>query len=164
MKAIRLVTALAWLLVSDGTVYAQDNIGPAEGQTAPEFNLTDLEGQRWSLSGLREKGHVMVLFWSTHCPFCHAMIPLFQDIDRDYKAKGLSFVAVNIGVETRNEVYAYVLENDIEYLVLNQDDGKEELAETWHLLGTPTIQVIAPDGTVKYRGHFLPPDLDALLK
>lgn len=162
-KSVRF-TAMAVILLFSTLVFAADNTGSKVGQTAPEFSMTDLKGKPHSLAELRKKGHVMLLFWSTRCHFCHALIPNFKATDKKYTGKNFTFVAVNIGVEDQPEVEAYVFENELDYLVLNEDDKKADVAEAYQLVGTPTIQLIAPDGKVLYRGHFLPKDLDALLK
>jgi thiol-disulfide isomerase/thioredoxin len=138
-------------------------VGPEVGQQAPEFDLADLNGGRASLSGLRQKGHVMLIFWSTRCAFCHALIPEFKAIHEKYRDKGLTVAAVNVGFEDAPEVDAYALEYDLNYLILNEDDKKESLAADYRLMGTPTIEVVSPQGIVLYRGHFLPKDLEALL-
>ena len=141
---------------------ASASIGPKVGQTAPEFTMTDLKSQSHSLSELRKDGHVMLVFWSTKCHVCHAMIPQFKQIHKQYGGKGLTFVAINVGYEDRDEVDDYVFEFRLDYLVLNEDDKKAQIAQDYRLVGTPTIQLIAPDGTVKFRGHRIP-DLDRYL-
>ncbi len=136
--------------------------GPRVGETAPDFSLTDLREKSHSLSELRQNGHVLLVFWSTKCHVCHAMIPQFKEIHNKYHDKGLTFVAINVGFEDKDEVDDYVFEYKLDYLVLNEDDKKAQVAQDYRLAGTPTIQLIAPDGTVKYRGHRIP-DLDTLL-
>jgi len=136
--------------------------GPRVGETAPDFALTDLNNKSHSLADLRQSGHVLLVFWSTKCHVCHAMIPQFQAIHKKYDGKGLTLAAINVGFEDKDEVDDYVFEYKLNYLVLNEDDKKAELAQGYRLVGTPTIQLIAPDGTVKFRGHGIP-DLDAIM-
>jgi len=136
--------------------HASANIGPRVGQIAPDFSITDLNKQPRSLSELRKDGHVLLVFWSTKCHVCHAMIPQFKQIHKKYNGKGLTFVAVNVGFEDRDEVDDYVFEYMLDYLVLNEDDKKAQIAQDYRLVGTPTLQLIAPDGTVKFRGHRIP--------
>ena len=141
---------------------AMATTGPKEGQTAPDFTLTDLNNKSHSLESLREKGHVLLVFWSTKCHICHAMIPRFKEIQDKYANKGLTLAAINVGYEDQEEVDDYAFEFKLNYLVLNEDDKKSEVAGDYRLVGTPTIQLIAPDGTVKFRGHRIP-DLEKLL-
>jgi peroxiredoxin len=158
------VAALLLLLTGMTLAVAKDSVGPRVGQQAPGFDLKDLDGNPVSLQQLTSKGHVMLVFWSTRCHFCHAMIPDFKAVHEKYRPKGLTLAAVNVGYEVQEDVEAYALQYDLNYLVLNDDDKKEYLAEAYQLVGTPTIEVISPQGKVVYRGHFLPRDLDALLQ
>jgi peroxiredoxin len=160
MKLVKILGLLA-LLTTLTSLHAAEP-GPAVGQTAPDFTLKDLDGNNVSLSKLRKKGPVLVVFFSTRCHFCHAMIPQFKAIWKKYQGKGMSLVAVNIGWESQADVEAYSLENDLPYPVLNDDDKKRSLAQAWRLAGTPTIQLVARNGEVLYRGHRLP-HIDRLL-
>ncbi|NOY67833.1 MAG: TlpA family protein disulfide reductase [Gammaproteobacteria bacterium] len=157
--ALQLVTLCFIAVISAASIAS---IGPKVGQTAPPFTLTDLNDKPHSLESLRKKGPVLLVFWSTKCHICHAMIPRFKEIHEKYSKKGLTLVAVNVGFEDKDEVDDYVFEFKLNYLVLNEDDKKAQIGEDYRLVGTPTIQLVAPDGTVKYRGHRIP-DLDKLL-
>jgi peroxiredoxin len=148
---------LLGLLISTASLAAEKaKIGPRIGQTAPEFSITDLAGKQHSLKQLREKGHVLLIFWSTRCHYCTLLIPQLKEIHKKYQKKGLTLAAINVGYEDRDEVDTYVFEHKIKYLVLNHDNTKGDIAEAYRLVGTPTLQLIAPDGTVKYRGHQIP--------
>lgn len=139
---------------------AMSATGPRVGQYAPEFELTDLSGKSHTLSDLRAKGPVLLVFWSTKCHVCHAMIPQFKKVYQDYK--NLTFVAVNVGFEDKEEVDDYAFEFKLPYLILNEDDKKADVAEAYRLQGTPTMELIDTDGKVLYRGHRIP-DIDALI-
>jgi peroxiredoxin len=163
LRLYKVFSLLAVLVLATGA-QADGDIGPEVGQQAPAFQLTDLDGKSVSLTDLTQKGYTMLIFWSTRCHFCHAMIPEFKRIYTEYQKKGLSVAAINIGYETQPDVEAYALEFDLTYPVLNDDEKKEYLSEAYALVGTPTITVVSPAGTVVYRGHFLPKDLDGLLQ
>lgn len=150
------------LLLPFALAYAAE-VGPKVGQTAPEFSATDLSGKSTSLKQLREKGHVLLVFWSTRCHVCHAMIPKFKEINQKYGKMGVTLVAVNVGLEDKDEVDDYVFEHKLDYLVLNEDDKKADLAERYQLVGTPTMELVDSEGVVLYRGHQIP-DLDNLVK
>jgi len=163
--AMKKFLLLFCLLISAPLMFAHAaaGYGPYVGQTAPDFVMTDLEGKKYSLGQLRNKGHVLLVFWSTQCHVCHAMIPAFKKVNEQYKNKGLSFVAVNVGYEDKSEVEDYVFEFDLNYLVLNEDNKKAIVAEAYHLRGTPTIELISPAGKVLYRGHRIP-DVERLMQ
>jgi peroxiredoxin len=155
MKFLFTFTALllAGLLTASA---ANAATGPEVGQTAPDFTLNNLDGKPVSLRQLRAKGYVLVVFWATDCPYCHAMIPDFKRVHRHYDGKGLTLAAVDIGWEDENSVQAYAMENDLDYLVLNRGESKKRLIRDYRLIGTPTIELIAPDGKVLFRGQRVP--------
>lgn len=160
-QLLPLILASVFPFLVAGNAHASS--GPGVGQTAPEFSSQDLKGNPYNLKKLREKGHVLLMFWSTRCHICHALIPDLKRIHKAYKEKGLTIVAINVGFEDKDEVDDYVFENKLDYLVLNQDNTKGDIAEAYRLVGTPTFQLIAPDGTVRYRGHRIP-NLEQLIQ
>lgn len=158
MKALeprRLGTGLAlWLLL--WLPGAGHGYGLAPGQPAPEFTLSGLNGSTHSLLELTANGPALLVFWSTHCHFCHAMIPELKQLHAAYHERGLTLAAINIGYEDEDEVRRYVNEHELEYLVLNEDARKAALAESYALVGTPTIVLISSTREVLYYGHTLP--------
>ncbi len=136
---------------------AGNTTGPNVGQVAPDFTLTDLASKKAvSLTQLRKKGYVLALFWSTRCHVCHAMLPAFKKTHKQYKDKNFTLAAINIGYENREQVEDYILQHDVDYLVLNDDSKKARLAQQYALKGTPTIKLIAPSGRIVWSGHRLP--------
>jgi len=129
---------------------------PRVGTVAPGFILDTLDGTPYSLQQLRQQGYVLLVFWSTHCPFCQALIPDFKAVDKHYADKGLTLAAIDIGYEDSADVKAYVEDNDIDYLVLNDDAQKPVLIKAYGLIGTPTIVLISPQGIIRYYGHHIP--------
>jgi peroxiredoxin len=60
---------------------APDPLSPKLQGIAPDFELADVAGKRWSLGGLRGKP-VLVSFWATWCPPCVEEMPSLQDLAR----------------------------------------------------------------------------------
>lgn len=48
---------------------------------APDFTLTDIQGQKWQLSDLRGK-LVFINFWATWCPPCQEELPSMEELNR----------------------------------------------------------------------------------
>ncbi len=153
MKHYSLILLLFSAIASQPTFA---DLGPAVGQRAPGFRLTDLKDNPVTLRELRSKGFVFVIFWSSRCHVCHGLISDFRKLNRTWKNKGLTVVAVNVGKENASEVKAYVAKNKIDYLVLNQDTRKLYLATVYQLRGTPTFKLINPKGIIVYHGHRIP--------
>jgi peroxiredoxin len=68
---------------------------PVEGEEAPDFTLTTLDGKQRSLSDLKGKA-VMINFWGTWCPPCKTEMPAIQQAYMINKSKGFEVVSVNI--------------------------------------------------------------------
>src|ERR1017187_10921496 len=63
----------------------------AKGHDAPDFVLTDLQGQTVKLSDLRGKA-VVLNFWATWCPPCKQEIPWLVELQKRYGGQGLQIV------------------------------------------------------------------------
>ena len=134
---------------------AQATVGYKVGNTAPEFELKALNGTSNSLSSLRKKGHVLVVFWAVECVYCYAHIKEFNRAHDEYKNK-LLIAAINIGGEYPVEVAEYVKDNNLKYLVLSERLKNLDVGESYHVLGTPTLVLVSPQGKILFYGHQMP--------
>lgn len=141
---------------------AQATVGYKVGNTAPEFELKTLSATSHSLSSLRKKGHVLLAFWAVECVYCYAHIKEFNHAHDEFKDK-LTVAAINIGGEYPVEVTEYVKDNGLKYLVLSERLKNLDVGELYHVLGTPTLVLISPQGKVLFYGHRMP-DLKRWLK
>ncbi len=147
---------LTLLMTVSLLVLSKPPTGIGYGQIAPEFTLTDLHGKKRSLSQLTKKGPVLLIFWSINCRYCHAMIPAFKKVDHDYKPRGLTLVAVNVGQENQAEIKKYAHHHNLTYMILNAEQGQNMVLRLYQLRATPTIKLVATDGTIRFHGYRLP--------
>ncbi len=95
---------------------------PSRRQPVPEIELTDIEGNRFSLSSL--KGDVVLLvFWATWCRPCLREVPILVSLQDEYRDAGLRVVAVSLDrggmakvkrfLESRPEINYTVVPNGI---------------------------------------------------
>ena len=69
-------------------------VAPSQGFLAPDFSLTNLEGEQITLSELR--GHpVMINLWATWCAPCRIEMPHIQDRFERYAGEGFLVLAVD---------------------------------------------------------------------
>ena len=141
---------------------AQATVGYKVGNTAPEFKLKTLAGTEYSLSSLRKKGHVLLVFWAVECVYCYAHIKKFNRAHEQFKDK-LTIAAINIGGEYPVEVAEYVKDNKLKYLILSERLNNLDVGDSYHVLGTPTLVLVSPQGKVLFYGHSVP-DLTQWLK
>ena len=133
----------------------QATVGYKVGNTAPEFKLKSLDGNLHSLTELRKKGHVLLVFWAVDCVYCYAHINKFNQAHDEFQDK-LTIAAINIGGEYPVEVAEYVKDNKLKYLVLSERLNNLDVGESYHVLGTPTLVLISPQGKVLFYGHSVP--------
>ena len=126
------------------------------GDTAPEFTLKTLAGDKVSLNSLRKSGHVLLVFWAVECVYCYAHIKDFNALHEKYHDKGLTVAAINVAGEYDVEVAEYVKDNQLKYLVLSDRLNNLDAAEAYHVVGTPTLVLVSPEGQVVFYGYIVP--------
>ncbi len=73
----------------------------------PQLSLKDMQGQSHSLS--EYKGKVVVLnFWATWCVPCKQEMPIFVDVSRKYRDRGVVVVAASLDDNTDPEVHSAI--------------------------------------------------------
>jgi len=119
------------------------------GQTAPDFSLEDLNGQRHSLQ--QHAGQVVLLnFWATWCPPCREEMPALQEAANRYGQERFVILGVNL-TETEDgidSVRAFRDELKLSFPILLDGDSKVS-EDLYHILGLPTSILVARDGTVR---------------
>ena len=89
------------LLVSGVATSAQRRRGRAPKPPAIEVKQVDLEGFK-QLLPITQNGDkkrtkpLLVNFWATWCDPCREEFPDLVQIDKDYRAKGLDFIAISL--------------------------------------------------------------------
>lgn len=119
-----------------------------EGQPAPDFTLTDMEGNSVSLSNL--KGKVVFLdFWSTWCPPCRESLPHTQSLSQHEKAKSGELVVLAINArEEADKVKQFMQEKGFSFRVLMDKDGA--VLDKYKVQGIPTFVLIDREGKVAW--------------
>ena len=128
---------------------------PKVGSLAPGFTLVALNKTPVSLSALRAKGHVMLIFWETQCVYCYAHIKDFNALQKKYQGK-LTIAGINFLGEYPREIQEYATDNQVEYLLLTDRLKNIDVAEAYQVIGSPTIVLIAPDGKILSYGYQIP--------
>jgi peroxiredoxin len=124
----------------------QPQASPAATRPAPDFTLTDLDGNRVSLSQFRGKP-VVINFWATWCPPCKAELPhLVKAYEREQGR--VVFLAISVD-EPERTVRRFVEDNGVSLTVLLDDGG--EVAADYRVEGIPTTFFISRDGEIVAR-------------
>ncbi len=122
-----------------------DTVIPAEQRkAAPDFSLTDTQGQTVTLSGY--KGKVVLLdFWATWCPACQFEVPWYSEFSKKYGDKGLAVVGVSLDKGGLSVVKPYMEQKKMEYTVAL---GNDDLLLEFGLKTVPVTMLIDKSGRI----------------
>ena len=120
-----------------------------KGKPAPDFQLTDLDGNSVRLADLRGKA-VLLNFWATWCPPCKIEMPWFVDIQKQYGPQGLQIVGVAMDEGNAHDAVAkFAKEMGLNYTVLL---GNDKVADQYGGVDAlPTTFYIGRDGKIVTR-------------
>lgn len=145
LAAILFGGGLVWL----GRVEDPDTLvgkpAPRRGAPAPEFTLTGLAGEQYSLSELQGKT-VIINFWATWCAPCREEMPDLQEIHEEYADEGLVILAVNAN-EPPETVQAFVDEFDLTFPILL--DNQRAVAALYEVQAYPSTFFVDRDGRIR---------------
>ena len=123
-----------------------EDVGLEEGQTAPDFLLTTLEGEEARLSEFRGQP-VIINFWATWCPPCRAEMPDFQKL---YEAEDVEILAVNLTESEQSEegVQDFIDELGLTFPV--PMDQNSIVSEMYEVQAYPTSYIVDSDGKIQF--------------
>jgi len=133
------------LLVSfvSGFLFSQENTL----KDAPDFTLTDLDGNTISLSDLR--GNVVFLnFWATWCTPCKKEVPFFNEAYETHKDSGLKIIGISID-RSQLIVKKYLKKQEFLYPVAM---GKQKFLNDYEIArAVPVTVIIDKDGKLRHK-------------
>jgi peroxiredoxin len=122
----------------------------ANRKAAPDFTLTDANGQSVKLSDYRGKV-VLLNFWATWCGPCQIEIPWFVEFEQQFKSKGLEVVGVSMDDDGWKAVKPYLASHKVNYRVLLGDETVSQLYGGLDAL--PTTFMIDREGKFAFSPH-----------
>ncbi|ARF15447.1 thiol-disulfide oxidoreductase ResA [Sporosarcina ureae] len=148
-KTIRLISRTALLLILAAImIYAitsKDKVKVlAEGDTAPDFELVDLEGNKHRLSDYKGQG-VFLNFWGTWCPPCKKEMPHMEDLYKDFEAKGVHILTVNVG-EPKVKIELFRDDMNLSFPMLW--DKNKTVMDLYNIKPLPTTFLINSEGKI----------------
>jgi cytochrome c biogenesis protein CcmG/thiol:disulfide interchange protein DsbE len=150
------------VIEGSATVAAQLNDG--RRPAAPNFSLPNLDGHgKVDLASFR--GKVVVLnFWASWCPPCHAEAPTFNQIQRTYGPRGVAVVGVD-SQDFAGDARAFARDLHVNYTLVH--DSSNDVTNRWGVTsGFPVTFVINRAGDVQkmFVTQVTSPMLDAALQ
>jgi len=121
-----------------------DSITVNVSQPAPDFQLSTLDGETFSLKQF--SGHPVLLnFWATWCVPCKEEMPLIVERYQQYQPD-LVVLAVDEG-ESLSDVKTFLAENALPFIILL--DESQEIGDLYGIYGYPTTFFIDVSGIVQ---------------
>lgn len=126
--------------------YATELLKP--GTPAPDFTLTDINGNSVSLRDLLGR-NVVLVFWASWCPDCRAEVPDLKYMQTKADPRKVAFVAVSFD-RTKDAWETYVKENEMTGIQLFETAPRKEsfVNEAYHVKWIPSIYLIDEQGKV----------------
>lgn len=130
MKKQRLIIRTVILLLLGAAVaytlyanFTKDEVQKVEvGKKAPDFVLTDLNGEKHQLSDYEGEG-VLLNFWATWCKPCEKEMPFLNNQYQAYKNQGVHVIAVNVG-ESNVAVSDFAKRYDLQFPIVTDKDSQ----------------------------------------
>jgi thiol-disulfide isomerase/thioredoxin len=114
------------------------------GRLVPDVAFTDPAGKPGKLSDFKKSELLVVAFTNTTCPVCKKYAPSLQRIEKEFAAKGVSFLYVN---PTRTDTPA---DHGFAGRYVHDKDGT--LTAAFGATSTAEVFVLDAARTVRYRG------------
>jgi len=148
----------------DAAITATGAMKPGQVPIAPDFTVTDVDGQLHHLySNYLNIGKTVVLeIFNTTCSPCNSIAPDLQPLYEDWGGgdADVEFFALTDKPSDSNPViFNYLIDNNLTFPGISISGGSLTAATPYEngtfgpFTGLPTFVVIAPNGTVNYNVH-----------
>ena len=137
-----LVSALLLLACGEGMTAVTE---AKQGAKVSAFELKSLDGRK--LGPQSFAGKVVVIdFWATWCAPCHVQARILEPLHKEYKTRGVQFLAANVG-EEEAAVRKFLEKKPLPYPVL-MDPG--DVSAGLGVMALPAVIVIDKKGKVTF--------------
>ncbi|MDQ0157213.1 thiol-disulfide oxidoreductase ResA [Robertmurraya andreesenii] len=152
---ILLGAAVVYTLYSNFTKDDMEKV--EEGKKAPDFVLTDMNGEKHRLSDYEGKG-VLLNFWATWCKPCKREMPYMESQYQKNKDNGIQVLAVNIG-ESDVVINEFIKRHGLTFPILN--DKKQEVLTAYGVDPLPITFLIDKEGKIVkiHKGEIINEDV-----
>lgn len=142
---IAIIAAGTFATLKKQQVTASDSFSQWFGTDAPDFTVTDIDGNKHSISDYRGK-NLIVIFWATWCPPCRAEIPHLIELRNQESQENLAMLAISS--EDADKVRDFAKAQKLNYTVATL--GNSYLPRPFaEVRAIPTSFFIDPDGKIK---------------
>ena len=117
------------------------------GTVAPEFNLSAVDGKKFSLTEALKRGPVLAAFFKVSCPVCQFTFPFLERLHQAYA--GSKVTVVGVSQDDKKDTAAFLREYGITFPVLLDDTRSYPVSSAYGLTNVPSIFLITPEGGIE---------------
>ncbi len=122
------------------------------GAEVPNLAFKDIRYLQRSLSDFGEQKAYVLVFTTTRCPLVLRYLPTLNRLEKEYRAKSVQFVAVNVGPEDSIlDMGAQAVKHGCEFPFVKDFD--HECVKTLGVKRTPEVVVLDGKRKLRYRGR-----------
>jgi len=122
---------------------------PQQGEVAPNFTLTDLQGDEHTLEEYRGK-LVLLYFWTDNCDICKKEFPMVQDYYQEFQEEDAPFEILAIYVGTQ-QAASEEFKDDFGVTFPMLNDFSFDAVKKYNISATPTNYLVNPEGKIARR-------------
>ncbi len=133
----------------------------AAGKSAPDFNLSTLEGKAFSLKEALAQAPVVLAFFKVSCPTCQYAFPFYERLFRAYKNQHVTLIGVS--QNSAEDTAAFAREFGITFPLLLEDTRSYAVSNAYGLTNVPTLFWIGTDGAIEITSvGWVKPEFEAI--
>jgi peroxiredoxin len=118
----------------------------------PDISLADIHRRARSLSSLRDKKAIVVVFVGVECPLANLYMPTLMELHKEFAGQGVQFLAINSNEQdTFVEVSAHSQDREVPFPVLK--DFTHAAADAFGARRTPEAFLLDSSRAIRYRGR-----------
>jgi thiol-disulfide isomerase/thioredoxin len=157
LRSVRGISGLAVLVAMTFTCMLRGAGAAPLTTAAPAVEWHDASGVVVRMADMKGKV-VLVDFWASWCPPCKESFPALDVLQRDYRARGVQVIAVNVD-EGQKNADSFLAAHPHQLLVVFDPHG--ESPKAFKVRGMPSSFVIDRLGTIRYTHQGYTQAMDA---
>jgi len=148
---------------AEGRLYELQSLAP--GKPAPEFEGSNVRGERVKLSDFRGK-IVVLTFWFVGCEPCREMLPQERSLVAKLPAEHFAMVGVSLD-DDKAELEQFLEKEKITWPIVWAKGWVGPIVQKYNIRSCPTIYVLDQRGMIRFknvRGKALDDAVDELMR